>query len=264
MQKQYDKGDISKLIDIMTALRTPDTGCPWDLEQDFDTIAPYTIEEAYEVADAIEREAFDELPDELGDLLLQVVFHAQMARERGLFQFGDVVDAICDKMVRRHPHVFGDLKLASGSDVMRSWEEIKRGEKSGDRGRMDDIAVALPALVRAAKIGRRAASVGFDWPEAEPVRDKLDEELGELDQAVAGGDAERIEAEVGDLLFTAVNLCRHLGIDADRALRRANDRFVARFGHIEAAVRASGGDWDRFDAAALEALWDEAKRRSDD
>jgi ATP diphosphatase len=252
--------DISKLLDIMAALRDRDSGCPWDLAQDFASIAPYTIEEAYEVADCIERGALDELPDELGDLLLQVVFHAQMGADAGLFEFGDVVERICTKMIRRHPHVFADAKAKTDADVAVSWEAIKRAEQSGQASLMDAIAVALPALLRADKIGKRAASVGFDWPSIGPVRAKIDEELAELDAASAAGGRDRIEAELGDVLFSVVNLCRHLQVDPERALRRANDRFVERFGRVEAEVKAKGGDWSQFDSDALERLWVAAKR----
>ena len=261
MQKQYDRGDISKLLDIMAALRDPKSGCPWDLEQDFDTIAPYTIEEAYEVADAIERQAFDELPDELGDLLLQVVFHARIASDRQLFGFADVVECICDKMIRRHPHVFeeeGAQKASSGDEVVASWDRIKRAEKPAAQPIMDGVTVALPALTRAFKLGRRAASVGFDWSALEQVRAKIDEELAELD-AAGREDKDQIEAELGDLLFTIVNYGRHLKIDPERALRRTNDRFVRRFNHVESSVRSAGGDWAAFGTDALEAFWDSAK-----
>lgn len=259
MEKQEDKENISKLLDIMRRLRDPDRGCPWDLAQDFSTIAPYTIEEAYEVADCIEREALEELPDELGDLLLQVVFHAQMASELGLFGFPDVVRSICDKMIRRHPHVFEDVSMATPEEVAGSWDRIKRSEKSDEALLLDDVALALPALSRAAKLGRRAASVGFDWPSVAGVREKVAEELGELDQAAGEGDANRIEAEAGDLLFAVCNLCRHLQVDPETALRRANDRFSRRFGHVEASVNAAGGDWAAYDTESLEALWDNAK-----
>jgi ATP diphosphatase len=259
MQKQYDTGDIYKLLDIMAALRDPATGCPWDLEQDFDTIAPYTIEEAYEVADCIARGALDELPDELGDLLFQVVFHAQMAADRGLFGFADVVECICDKMIRRHPHVFGGEGGRTRDQVVASWDRIKREEKPPGAGLLAGIALALPALTRARKLGKRAASVGFDWPDPRAVRAKVDEELAELDAAVAADAAGRIEAELGDLLFTVVNYCRHLAIDPERALRLANDRFARRFGHVEAAVQAAGGDWQAFGLDQLESFWAAAK-----
>jgi ATP diphosphatase len=261
MQKQYDIGDISKLLDIMARLRDPDSGCPWDLEQDFGTIAPYTIEEAYEVADAIEREAWQELPDELGDLLFQVAFHARMAEEAGLFAFSDVVEAICSKMLRRHPHVFGDSNVRSSEDVARSWDRIKREEKGDQDSLLDGVAVSLPALTRAVKLGKRAAGVGFDWPEAAQVRAKVDEELGELDAAVQSGDRDEIEAEAGDLLFAIANYCRHLKIDPELALKRANDRFSSRFRDVEASVGDSGRDWGSFEPDELETFWALAKAR---
>jgi MazG family protein len=243
----------------MARLRDPDSGCPWDLAQDFGTIAPYTIEEAYEVADCIERGDLDALPDELGDLLLQVVFHAQMGADRGLFGFDDVVARICEKMVRRHPHVFGDGAAATSEEVATSWEEIKKREKPPADSLLDGIALGLPALTRARKIGKRAASVGFDWPALAPVRAKLDEELAELDAAIAAGGSAGIEAEIGDLLFTVVNLSRHLEVDPEQALRRANARFARRFARVEAGVAAQGGDWSRFSPEALDALWVQAK-----
>jgi ATP diphosphatase len=263
MNKQLDKSDISNLLDIMSRLRDPNGGCPWDLAQDFDTIAPYTIEEAYEVADCIERGALAELPGELGDLLLQVVFHAQIGADRGLFSFADVVDSICDKMIRRHPHVFGQATATSRDQVAASWEEIKRQEKPARDGLLDGIALGLPALSRAYKLGRRAASVGFDWDAAPPVRKKIAEELAELDTAVEEGRREDIEAEAGDLLFSVVNLCRHLKVDPEKALRRANDRFARRFRRVEAEVAEAGGDWAAFDLEALEDFWTRAKADED-
>src|SRR5688572_23079791 len=224
--------DISRLIEIMAALRTPKTGCPWDLEQTFATIAPYTIEEAYEVADAIERNDLVDLKDELGDLLFQVVFHARIAEEAGAFAFADVARAICDKMLRRHPHVFGSQQVASSAEQTERWEEIKREERAaaaspvGDDeaapgGQLDDVPVALPALTRAMKLGKRAASVGFDWPDTAGVRAKVDEELAELDAAAAAGDDAAVAAEMGDLLLTIANWCRHLKLDAETCLRAA-------------------------------------------
>jgi MazG family protein len=268
MKKQYPRGDISKLINIMARLRDPDSGCPWDLAQDFDTIAPYTIEEAYEVADAIERRAFAELPDELGDLLFQVVFHARMAEDRGFFTFSDIVECICAKLIRRHPHVFGEQGSAAGNPgqsgtdadaVMASWEDIKRSEQPAAQRVLDGVTLALPSLTRAFKLGRRAAAVGFDWPDPAPVRAKIDEELGELDDAVTSDDREQVESEIGDLLFSVVNYCRHLKIDPERALRRSNDRFVRRFNHVESRVQSAGGDWEAFDIDALDAFWSSAK-----
>lgn len=273
MQNQSDKVDISKLLDIVAALRDPDNGCPWDLAQNFGTIAPYTIEEAYEVADAIERRAYDELPDELGDLLFQVVLHAQMAADSELFSFSDVVASICAKMIRRHPHVFDQAPDSHGGrdedepgrgratrdSVVAGWEAIKRAEKPADTRVLAGVTLGLPALSRAFKLGKRAAGVGFDWPAVAPVRAKIDEELAELDAAVEQGQ-DRIEAEVGDLLFAIVNYCRHRKIDPEQALRRCNDRFVRRFNHVEERVRERGGDWARFDTDALESFWESAKR----
>jgi len=256
---------VARLVEIMAALRDPDRGCPWDLEQDFRSIAPYTLEEAYEVADAIERGDLGALREELGDLLLQVVFHARMASERGAFDFEDVAAGICDKMVRRHPHVFGDARVESAAAQTVEWEKLKAREKAASGaggGLLDDVPVGLPALTRAAKLGKRAARAGFDWPDAGGPRAKIDEELAELDAAVAArASAGEVESEVGDLLFAVVNFARHLGIDPEKALRQANSRFTRRFGHVErrmAEVRPGGGP------AALEELdrwWDEAKRQ---
>jgi len=254
--------EISKLLEIMALLRNPEHGCPWDREQDFRSIAPYTLEEAYEVADAIERGRLDELADELGDLLLQVVFHAQMAAEADLFDFGDVVTAICEKMTRRHPHVFAGAQVDSAAAQTREWEQIKREEKGARSGAvLAGIATALPALTRAAKLGRRASGVGFDWPDVAPVRAKVDEELGELDEAVEEESQANIEAEIGDVLFAVANLCRHLDVDPEQSLRAANERFERRFEMVEGAVTKAGGDWAAFDPQALEDLWELAKRR---
>ena len=262
---------IDRLIDIMARLRSPDGGCPWDLEQTFATIAPYTIEEAYEVADAIERDALDELPDELGDLLLQVVFHAQMAREADLFEFADVANRIGDKMVRRHPHVFGAVDATTPAAVRTNWEDIKAAEKA-ESGRkpvsvLDDVPTALPALVRAEKLQKRAARVGFDWPDAVDVLDKIEEEIRELRTAMAASDASAattasgIGEEIGDLLFALVNLARRLDVDAETALRAANAKFTRRFRFIERSL----ADRDRNPKDAtldeMDALWDEAKAR---
>lgn len=260
MSNQSDIDKISKLLDIMATLRDPERGCPWDLEQDFASIAPYTIEEAYEVADAIEREAIDELPDELGDLLLQVVFHAQMAAEAGAFDFGDVVERISTKMLRRHPHVFGAERVASAAEQTLAWEAIKREERGHDEaGVLDGVPTGLPALTRAAKLGRRAASVGFDWPSAAPVRAKVDEELAELDEALGSEDPAAIEGEMGDVFFALANLCRHHGLDPEQCVRAANSRFERRFHRVEAAVAAAGGDWGRFELDELEVFWEDAK-----
>ena len=249
---------MQDLIAIMAKLRDPDGGCPWDLEQDFRTIAPYTLEEAYEVADAIERDDLDALREELGDLLLQVVFHAQMARERGAFDFEAVVRGICEKLVRRHPHVFGGERVADSAEQTRLWEETKQREKAA-RGRaaslLDDVPVTLPAATRAVKLTKRAARLGFDWPDADGVRAKLDEELAEFDAARASGDAAAVAAEFGDVLFALANLGRHLGIDPETALRGTNQRFDRRFRHVERRAAETG----RRDAAALEGFWAEAK-----
>ena len=257
----------------MATLRDPDRGCPWDREQSFASIAPYTIEEAYEVADAIGRGALEELKGELGDLLFQVVFHARMAEEQGAFDFADVVDAICRKMVRRHPHVFGDVAVDDVAAQSRLWEEIKRAEREAvtPAGRadenvpsvLDDVPVALPGLTRAAKLGRRAATVGFDWPDVSGVRAKVDEELAEIDTAAEAGDGSAVADELGDLLFTVANLCRHWDVDPEHCLRGANARFEGRFKRVEAAVRGTGGDWSAHDAAALERLWQAAKANDD-
>src|SRR5580704_5491602 len=256
---------IDRLLQIMARLRHSEDGCPWDREQDFSTIAPYTIEEAYEVADAIERGDMSGLKDELGDLLLQVVFHARMAEEAGLFAFDDVANAISDKMVRRHPHVFGDAEIASVAAQNEAWEAHKAAERQA-RARqngaadsvLDGVALALPALLRAAKISRRAARIGFDWPDARAVIPKLVEEIGELDAELdRGALAAALEEEMGDLLFAAANLARKLDIEPETALRRATAKFERRFRRVEAlaAERSIGPDVD-----ALEALWQEVKR----
>jgi MazG family protein len=261
-----DKTQIQKLLEIMSTLRDPARGCAWDRSQSFASIAPHTIEEAYEVVDSIERGAIDELADELGDLLFQVVFYAQLAREQGRFDFADVVGAISAKLVRRHPHVFGHVEGADGEALAESWEAIKREERSTEtRGSvLGGIPAALPGLSRAVKLGRRAAGVGFEWPDLLPVRAKVGEELAELDEAIAGGDRERVAAEMGDVLFALANLCRHLEIDPEACLRGANRSFERRFKHIETRVAAQGGDWSRFDLAALDRFWDEAKRAEHD
>ncbi len=249
---------MKELLEIMARLRDPAHGCPWDREQDFASIAPYTLEEAYEVADAIERGDLAALEEELGDLLLQVVFHAQLARERGAFDFERVVQGIAAKLIRRHPHVFGDERLAGAAEQSVRWDEIKAAEKaaaSHGGGLLDDVPLALPALLRAAKLGRRAARLGFDWPDAEGVRLKVDEELAELDAALGSGERARIAHEFGDLLLALANLARHLDLDAEGALRSANHRFATRFRHVEARVAAGGGRTP----AELERYWQEAK-----
>jgi MazG family protein len=255
--------NIQKLLDIMATLRDPRCGCPWDVQQDFHSIAPYTIEEAYEVADTIDRGDLAALKEELGDLLLQVVFHARMAQELGAFEFADVVAAIADKLVRRHPHVFGEAQVASAAAQRIAWESFKAEERNrsgdGEASLLDGVAHALPSLARAAKLGRRAAGVGFDWPDASGVVAKVREELDEVESARALG-RERTQEEIGDLLFAVANLARHADVDPEEALRRANRKFERRFASVESQVRASGRDWESFDAVELDAFWQEAKR----
>ncbi len=251
--------DIQSLLDIMKTLRDPDNGCPWDLEQTFASIAPYTLEEAYEVVDAIEHNDMEGLRDELGDLLLQVVFHAQMAKEQSSFEFADVVEAICSKMTRRHPHVFGSEKGQVTSDQVRqTWQDIKQQEKPAAASVLDGIPNALPALKLAQKTGSRAAGTGFDWPDPQGPMDKVDEELRELKEAVSTGSAERIEDEMGDVLFSLVNVCRHQGVDAETALRRTITKFHRRFRIVEEATEASG---KTLNINEMEAVWQQAKGR---
>lgn len=247
----------------MAALRHPQTGCEWDLGQDFSTIAPYTIEEAYEVADAIERDDPEGLRDELGDLLLQVVFHAQIAADEGLFGFDDVAGTIADKMTRRHPHVFGSAAERASGPAPGSWERIKAEEREGgdDGSALAGIALALPALKRAQKLGKRAAQTGFDWSDQAGVRAKIQEELDELAEAADSGDRARIEEEVGDLLFSVVNLARHHGVDAEAALRAANGKFERRFRSMEAQIGEQGGELGQMPLDALESAWQAAKKR---
>ncbi|WP_299362646.1 nucleoside triphosphate pyrophosphohydrolase [uncultured Paracoccus sp.] len=255
---------LRRLIDIMAALRDPKTGCPWDIEQDFASIAPYTIEEAHEVADAIAREAWDELPGELGDLLLQVVFHAQMAAEAGMFDFDDVACSIADKLVSRHPHVFGDeSRDKTAAQQVRDWEEIKAQERAGraERGVLDGVALGLPALTRAVKLQNRAARVGFDWPATDQVLDKLREETAELVAARDAGDPAHLAEEFGDLLFVMANLARHLDVDPEAALRSANAKFTRRFRAIESALAAQGRRPEQSNLAEMDGLWDAAKRK---
>jgi MazG family protein len=253
---------IERLLAIMARLRDPAGGCPWDREQDFRSIAPHTLEEAYEVADAIERGDLDALREELGDLLFQVAFHSQLASEQGAFAFDDVVEAICDKLTRRHPHVFADARIADAAEQTRAWERYKADERRikgrGD-GALADVPRALPALSRARKLGARAADAGFDWPDAAGPRAKIGEELAELDSAAGGDDPARLEAELGDLLFSVVNLARHLGVDPESALRRANDRFARRFEHLERALAAEGRSPAATSAEQLDRLWEAAK-----
>lgn len=261
-------GEIGTLLRIMARLRDPQGGCPWDLEQDFSSIAPYTIEEAYEVADAIDRNDLADLRDELGDLLLQVVFHAQMASEQGAFDFADVVAAISGKMLRRHPHVFGDARAGDAGEVVANWEQIKQRERA-DAGDTDDSALAgiargLPEWQRALKLQKRAARTGFDWPDVAPVLDKLREELGEVqaefESARYADNHARLEDEIGDLLFVCANLARHAKVDPGSALRRANHKFERRFRAMEALATARGQSMAALDLEQQEALWQAVKR----
>ncbi len=267
---------LRRLVAIMAALRTPGTGCPWDLEQTPRSIAPYAIEEAYEVVDAIERGDRDDLRDELGDLLLQVVFHARMAQEAGHFAFVDVAEAIGAKMIRRHPHVFGDLRGASSADVKARWETIKATEREAKRDRigreklglaaestrlLGDIPVALPGLTRAVKLQARASGVGFDWDDARLVLAKMREEIDEIERALDGEGPEAVAAEVGDLLFAVANLARHVGADPESAVRATNAKFERRFAFIEDRLASDGVPLEQAGLAAMDALWTEAKRR---
>lgn len=255
--------DISALLDIMRRLRDPETGCPWDVEQNFATIAPYTIEEAYEVAGAIEDEDWSALKDELGDLLLQVVFHARMAEEKKLFDFGDVVAAIVDKMIRRHPHVFGDLaSIDSAEKQTAAWEEHKARERAGKPGGvLDGVPHALPALMRAEKLQKSASTVGFDWDSAPKVLDKIVEEAREIVEAQGKGIAkEKLEEEIGDLLFAVANLARHLKVDPETALRATNAKFTRRFKFIESELAAHGRKPGETSLDEMEALWQAAKK----
>ncbi len=265
--------DIKRLLDIMAALRQPETGCPWDIVQTFETIKPYTIEEAYEVADAIERGDMHDLCDELGDLLLQVVFHARMAEEAGDFAFGDVVEAVTRKMIRRHPHVFARSDADTPEAVKLQWDEIKQAEKAerqekrAKRGLAPDAAAnhlgsvqrSFPALVEALKLQERAAKVGFDWSEPEPILDKIEEEIGELRQALREKDRAKVSDELGDLIFAVVNIGRHVGTDPEMALRGTNTKFRRRFAHIERELEAGGETLDEATLDRMEELWQAAK-----
>jgi MazG family protein len=255
---------FNELVQIMARLRDPEKGCPWDLKQNFKTIAPYTLEEAYEVTDAIESNNLNALCGELGDLLLQVIFHAQMANEQKLFDISDVCCSINDKMTRRHPHIFADETLETADDVSSRWDEIKtqeRGEVAKDPSHLHDVAKALPALKRAQKLQRRAAHVGFDWPDINGVWDKLAEEQAELRDECQSGDQQRIEEEIGDLLFTCVNLSRHLKVDAEAALRRASQKFESRFRAMESRCEQAGQVFEDLDTAEMEVLWQQAKKQ---
>jgi len=257
-----DLRPIDRLLAIMARLRDPQDGCPWDLEQSFATIAPYTVEEAYEVADAIERGELSDLKEELGDLLLQVVFHARMAEEQGAFAFDDVARAINDKMVRRHPHVFSDETYASLDDQKQGWEQLKAAERAS-KGKaeslLDDVPVGLPGLTRAVKLSKRAAGVGFVWPTVQDVVAKLHEEVGEMLAEIEAGDLEKAKGEIGDVLFVVANLARTLDVDPEDAVRATNAKFVRRFRYVEARLAERGKTPDQSDLAEMDGLWDEAK-----
>ena len=266
--------DIERLIEIMAALRQPETGCPWDIVQTFETIKPYTIEEAYEVADAIERSDMDDLCEELGDLLLQVVFHARMAQERGEFDFGSVVEAVTRKMIRRHPHVFARSDADTPEAVKLQWDEIKQAEKRERkerranrglpedplRGHLGSVQRSFPALVEALKLQERAAKVGFDWSEPAPILDKIEEEIGELREALRNDDKKAVADELGDLIFALVNIGRHVGADPEMALRGTNTKFRNRFSHIEESLAANGESLEAATLERMEELWQAAKQ----
>lgn len=257
-----DLPPLVRLLAIMAQLRDPNSGCPWDLEQTFATIAPYTVEEAYEVADAIERNDLADLKDELGDLLLQVVFHSRIAEEQGAFAFDDVARAINDKMIRRHPHVFGEEIYASGEAQTAAWEAMKAQERAG-KGRnvslLDDVPAGLPAMTRAVKLTKRAARVGFDWPDVSFVLEKLREEIGEMEAEIVSRDQDALRGEIGDVLFVMANLARKLDIEPEDALRATNAKFVRRFQFIEAGLAERGRTVHESDLDEMDALWDAAK-----
>ncbi|MVS98134.1 nucleoside triphosphate pyrophosphohydrolase [Devosia marina] len=261
--------DISRLIEIMAALRDPDGGCPWDLVQDFRSIRHYTIEEAYEVADAIEREDFGDLREELGDLLLQPIYHAQMAKEAGHFDIGDVVETITEKLIRRHPHVFGDVVADGAADAQERWEAIKvheraaKAERKGDAepSILDDVPQVLPALARAEKLTKRAAKVGFDWPDLPAVRAKIEEELAEVVEAEASGDENALREEIGDLLFAVANLARKAGVDPEAALRDANSKFTRRFHYVESRCREDAIEPAVAGLDRLDGYWNEIRSK---
>jgi ATP diphosphatase len=268
MKSPKPSRDIQRLIEIMAALRTPGTGCPWDLKQDFSTIAPYTIEEAHEVADAIARGDLEDLKDELGDLLLQVVFHARMAQEQSTFEFGDVVQSITEKLIRRHPHVFGDTANLTPEQVKGLWDKIKAEEKAeralrrgsdDETGALAGIPSGLPALARALKLQQKASKVGFDWNDPRAVLAKIREEADEIEAALDQMDRAAASDEIGDLMFALVNLARHLDVDADAALRATNTKFERRFRSIEAALTKLGKTPDQATLSEMDALWDDAK-----
>lgn len=266
--------DISRLVEIMAALRHPEDGCPWDIEQDFKSIAPYTIEEVYEVIDAIERDDRDDLREELGDLLLQVIYHARMAEEEGAFDFGDIVDGITTKMIRRHPHVFGDEDARNAGMAKGAWERIKTQEKQeqakrraamglppklGNGSMLDDVPTTMPGLMTAVKLQQKASKVGFDWNDPRAVLAKIREELGEAEAELDAGDKEALQAEIGDILFAVANLARHADIDPDQALRGSNAKFRKRFGYIENNIFEHGVSLEEADLDTMEGLWQDAK-----
>lgn len=264
MSQESAAAAIDRLLALMARLRNRENGCPWDLEQTFATIAPYTIEEAYEVADAIERNDLHALRDELGDLLFQVVFHARMAEEQNVFAFGDVVQAICEKMERRHPHVFGEAQVTSAAEQTVAWEEHKRRERAAKQHAsvLHDVPIGLPGLTRAVKLGKRASSVGFDWHSSAGAFDKAEEELHEIRAAVeTNASTDELADEIGDLLFGIANVCRHLKIDPEEALRRTNAKFERRFGHIEQRLAEQGRGPADSTLEEMDKLWDEAKGR---
>ena len=258
---------IKQLLDIMASLRDPQTGCPWDIKQTFESIVPHTLEEAYEVADSIERGQMDELKDELGDLMFQVVFYAQMAKEQKLFEFDDVVKAINDKLIRRHPHVFADEKYSDETALNEAWENSKASERDSREGTgqasiLDGVAHTLPALKRSQKIQKRAARAGFDWPNVEPVFEKIQEEIEEVKQAMQQKNQQHIKDEVGDLIFACVNLARHVDVDAEEALRHGNKKFEKRFNYIEEDLAAKGKQMDQCALDELEEIWQQSKKQA--
>ena len=261
---------FDRLVEIMAQLRDPKTGCPWDVEQNFETIAPYTLEEAYEVIDAIKRKDTRALQDELGDLLLQVVFHSQMASEEESFDIKDVIDGICQKMIRRHPHVFADEKYDTADEQLEAWEKIKENERHIEKSKklwkleressaLEGVAIALPALLRAEKLSKRAARVGFDWPNTDLIFDKIEEEIFEVHTAMQSNSRKEIENEIGDLLFAVANLARKLSVEPETALRKANDKFERRFRSMENIATKKGREFSKLDLDAQENLWEQVK-----